>query len=188
MIKYNCKNFGGEPFKERLKPTELKTSIFMAHPHGPATTSIKTCTILMSSSKHSSNCKLAECLYQKQQIWMSFGSVSLEQGKGLTNLSQRCWSEMEIMLGLICTALSSTKRSLWDGFVRLWKDRFSPTCPPAQDSEQFCVRCWWTALVRSLKQMSYFCRSNPETLDWIGSLAIGRLCSASKWSYNFTAG
>lgn len=51
IIKYSCPDFGGEPFKERLKPIELTTSIFMAYLHGTATMSVKTCATLMSSSK-----------------------------------------------------------------------------------------------------------------------------------------
>lgn len=59
IIKYICPNFGGQPFKERMKPIELKTSIFMAHLRGPATKSVRICTILMSSSKCYTNCKFA---------------------------------------------------------------------------------------------------------------------------------
>lgn len=89
-------------------------------------------------------------------------------------------------LGLLHMALSSTRSSLGGGFGGLWKGRYSWAASKLLVVKSSC--CGWTALARSLRQTSYFCMSNPETQDGIESLAIRRLCSASKCSYNSAAG
>lgn len=56
------------------------------------------------------------------------------------------------------------------------------------EGSHFCLKSWDTTLVSLFRQTSYFCTSNPGAPDRHKSLAIRKLCSASKLRYNFTTG
>lgn len=56
------------------------------------------------------------------------------------------------------------------------------------EGSHFCLKSWDTTLVSLFRQTSYFCTSNPGAPDRLKSLAIRKLCFASKLRYNFTTG